>query len=85
MYNEYLNGLNLTVTVTLSFDLLESGRSNTGGVGGLGGGLEDDLDEDDDGDGRVAEDFVAGGGTGAGDFLDRNGEIEDRSLEDEDI
>lgn len=73
--------------MTLSFDLLESGRSNTGGVDGLGGGLEDDLDEDDEEDGRVEENFVAGGGTGAGDgdFLDRNGEMEDRSLEDEDI
>lgn len=78
------------MTVTFSLAILESGRSNTG-VEGLTevngettGGFDEDLDEDEEGvEGRAPE--ALDGGGGAGDFLDRNGDMEDLSREVEDI
>lgn len=80
------------MTVTFSFPLLESGRSNTGvdKLPQLDGVILVGFKRDFEDDGVVClappTPFAGAGGSGAGDFLDRNGEIEDLSdLEAEDI
>ena len=80
----YLRGRNLTVTVTFSWVLLESGRSEDGvdrvaEVAGEIGGFDGVL-------GRVPPPFAAADGGSCGGFRERNGDMDDRrDLEAEDI
>lgn len=82
------------MTVTFSFPLLESGRSTTcvdelPVLDGVSVGFRRDLDEVEDGVVVCLAPAPLGavdGGSGAGDFLDLNGEIDDlKDLVAEDI